>query len=276
MIVPSGYYDRVKGSWLGSDNGKVIRVLASTNGLANVDTNGDGAADDSVTLTALGIDDSERRVLATLYSASQSLWRIPVSHFTPWDFNLSIAPPPQATPPMQPRPDGPVNVPGSCQIPFRSTVDCQNQTLGEEIAIAGTPFSLVYDSGRLNRGQFTMEVNVSGTLVPPPLKRIELTIGIAGQTFRTSYAAQPNLKYSFTWNGRDAYGRVVQGTRDATVTLGYVYGSVYVEPAQTKQAWATTTGVPVTGSSDRSEITFLQSWAVPLGQLNVQPTGFGG
>ncbi|HKO00133.1 MAG TPA: IPT/TIG domain-containing protein, partial [Thermoanaerobaculia bacterium] len=112
MIVPSGYYDRVKGSWLGSDNGKVIRVLASTNGLANVDTNGDGAADDSVTLTALGIDDSERRVLATLYSASQSLWRIPVSHFTPWDFNLSIAPPPQATPPMQPRPDGPVNVPG--------------------------------------------------------------------------------------------------------------------------------------------------------------------
>ena len=121
-----------------------------------------------------------------------------------------------------------------------------------------------------------MEVNVSGTLVPPPLKRIELTIGIAGQTFRTSYAAQPNLKYSFTWNGRDAYGRVVQGTRDATVTLGYVYGSVYVEPAQTKQAWATTTGVPVTGSSDRSEITFLQSWAVPLGQLNVQPTGFGG
>src|SRR5205085_8513829 len=88
MIVPSGYYDRVQGAWRGSDNGRVLQVLGTASGLALLDTNGDGAADDAATLTALGIDDEERRTIATLYTAGQSLWRVPVTHFTPWDFNL--------------------------------------------------------------------------------------------------------------------------------------------------------------------------------------------
>jgi len=37
----------------------------------------------------------------------------------------------------------------------------------------------------------------------------------------------PNQAFSFEWDGRDAYGRALQGTQPATVRLGYVYDAVY-------------------------------------------------
>src|SRR5688500_2470994 len=65
--VPAGYYDRVKGQWVASDNGKIIRVIGIVEGLAELDTDGDGAPDDAATQAALGISDGERQQLAALY-----------------------------------------------------------------------------------------------------------------------------------------------------------------------------------------------------------------
>lgn len=83
--VPAGYYDRSRGTWVPSQNGRVIKILSVTNGLANLDTDGNGTADNAATLAALGITDAERQQLAALYQPGQSLWRTPVTHFTPWD-----------------------------------------------------------------------------------------------------------------------------------------------------------------------------------------------
>ena len=42
--VPSGYYDREKGQWVPSEDGRVIKVLSINDGLANLDVDGSGAA----------------------------------------------------------------------------------------------------------------------------------------------------------------------------------------------------------------------------------------
>ena len=57
--VPTGYYDRQKGQWIASANGRVIKVLGITGGMADLDLDGDDAADDAAALTALGVTDQE-------------------------------------------------------------------------------------------------------------------------------------------------------------------------------------------------------------------------
>lgn len=97
--VPVGYYDRYKGVWIASENGRVIKILniAGDPPQAEVDTDGDGIADNG-----MGITDMERQRLATLYTKDQTLWRISINHFTPWDYNWAFGPPSDATFPNQP------------------------------------------------------------------------------------------------------------------------------------------------------------------------------
>ena len=59
VVVPTGYYDRQKGQWIASDNGKVIQILSITGGLADLDTTGDAAVDNGM---ALGITDALVRI----------------------------------------------------------------------------------------------------------------------------------------------------------------------------------------------------------------------
>ena len=94
--VPAGYYDRIRGMWVPSDSGKVIRILGITAGLADLDTDGNGAADN-----LLGISDVERARLAELYSVDQTLWRVPIPHFSTWDLNWGFSASLDAKPPAQ-------------------------------------------------------------------------------------------------------------------------------------------------------------------------------
>ncbi|HEY0140870.1 MAG TPA: RHS repeat-associated core domain-containing protein [Thermoanaerobaculia bacterium] len=272
MIVPVGFYDRMKRAWMPSDNGRVIAVLAVAAGVADVDTDGDGAADDGA---ALGMDLAERQTLATLYSAGQSLWRVPIPHLTPWDCNWPYMPPAGATGPRLRRPQSAQTIEGSCKLPSNSTVDCQNQTLGEGIGITGTPFSLLYDSGRVaNRNR--AEITLTNDAVPEGLRRIEVTIGVAGRSYSSTFTPSPNLRHAFTWDGRDAYGRLVQGTRDATVSVEYVYGAVYAEPVEIQQAFLSASGEALSAIPARQEFVYAQSWTIPLGQYDVASAGLGG
>jgi len=110
--VPVGYYDRGLGQWIPSQNGLVIAIIDESNGLANLDIDGDGVADADGDLLAVGIDESERRRLVELYSPGQSLWRVSLTHFTPVDFNWPASPPAGAELPNQPPPtDGSVDDP---------------------------------------------------------------------------------------------------------------------------------------------------------------------
>ena len=85
--VPSGYYDRQKAAWIASENGRVIQILGLAGESATVDVDGDGEADSGDALTNLGLTAEELEVLAQQFQAGESFWRIPITHFTPWDAN---------------------------------------------------------------------------------------------------------------------------------------------------------------------------------------------
>ncbi len=102
---------------------------------------------------------------------------------------------------------------------------CERQSVGETIPVAGTPFSLRYRSDR-QPGYLptrTIELPVTGAEVPGPLKRVEVSVDVAGRHFARSYPPRPDQRFRLVWDGRDGWGRPVTGAADARITLTNVY-----------------------------------------------------
>ena len=284
--VPAAYYDKEKAAWVPSKNGIVIDIVGRTpsaNGdLADLDITGDGTADPG-RYAGVGIDDAERRKLAEDYADNASLWRVEVTHFTPWDYNWPYGckvncPPPDNDPP--PPPYCP-----ECQA-AGSIVGVFNQTLGERVKVAGTPFALHYDSSRVPgyKEAYTLKIPVSGGSVSGNLQSIELQVTVAGQEHDFSLPATPNQVKTFTWDGKDAYGRTLEGAQLATVRIGYTYEAVYLEPLEFDASFAQFGGAPVTKNESggggnaptRRTITAWQEWSRPLGTLGAGSDALGG
>lgn len=70
-IAPVGFYDKGKAAWVALDNGRVIKVLSITAGLADLDIDGSGQPAHASALATLGATDAERQQLATLYAPDQ-------------------------------------------------------------------------------------------------------------------------------------------------------------------------------------------------------------
>lgn len=275
MIVPVGYYDKQQAAWLPSDNGRVIKIVSITAGLADLDTDGDDVADNEA---ALGITEAERQQLTSLYTAGQSLWRVPLTHFSPIDCNWPFGPSDEDTPP-----DSTVPLPKTDPKPpdpdtqCRSIIECQSQTLGEGVGLSGAPFSLSYRSDRVpgRETAYTLEIPLSGPAPPPRLRQIALKIVVAGRSFYQTFSPTPNQHASFTWDGLDAYGRELQGQQLVQVHLGYTYQAVYRTPSQRSAAFAAY-GDNLTGVRARQELTLWRRWQGHLGAWNAQQLGLGG
>ncbi|HOJ78348.1 MAG TPA: cellulose binding domain-containing protein, partial [Bacillota bacterium] len=127
--VPVGYYDRAKGVWIASDNGIIVKILRITDGKAVLDINGQGVAATTAELEQLGVSAGELEQLAAMYQPGQSLWRVPMTHFTPWDCNWPFGPPMGALGPMLQKPKE-----GNCQDQNcpedNSIIQVQSQVLG--------------------------------------------------------------------------------------------------------------------------------------------------
>jgi hypothetical protein len=152
--------------------------------------------------------------MAGRYAPGASLWRVRVTHFTPWDCNWPYGLPSGAQSP-------PAIAPGN----LSDAADIASL----DIPIEGTPYNLHYASDRMAGGQFTrsLEIPLSGAVIPDSLLRIELRVEVAGQLHQQSFSPLPNQTYLFTWDGKDGYGRAVNGARRATVNIDYVYDLVY-------------------------------------------------
>jgi RHS repeat-associated protein len=276
--VPVGYYDSTRGTWIPSNNGRIIQILAITNGLANLDVNGSGQPADATALALLGITDEERAQLASLYSAGKSLWRVQLIHLSTWDCNWPYGPPEDSEPPKNDPPNDKRPPVDKQRQSCGSIIGCEGQTLGEALDIVGTPFRLHYQSERSvgHTADRTLDIPLSGASVPASLDRITLDISVAGRQFHQEFPAFPNQRTTFTWDGNDAYGRPVQGMQAATITIGYVYGAVYQEPAQLQQSFAAFSGVPMTANRARGEVTLSQVFTVRIGPWDARPLGLGG
>ena len=115
-----------------------------------------------------------------------------------------------------------------------SVIDCDNQVLGESISLAGTPYALHYRSDRVSghEGQNLVTIPLSRGGVPASLKRIDLVTEIAGRRIEQAFLCPcaASSETTFHWDGKDAFGRAVQGEQPVTVRIGYVYDAFYIEP----------------------------------------------
>jgi RHS repeat-associated protein len=273
--VPTGYYDRRKGQWIASENGRVINILSISGGLAQIDTDGDGTAD-----TGLGISYAERQQLAALFpQPPRQIWRVPMTHFTPWDCNWPYGPPPDAVPPPGDPPRRSQPEDESCES-SGSIIDCQNQTLGERVPVAGTPFTLNYRSSRVPGGVAgrVLDIPVTGSSLPPSLTAVRLEVEIAGKIITQSFPLTPNLSYQFSWDGTDVYGRKVYGLQPATVKTTYVYpASYYPVPFDFVQAFSRVERLGATVNARGGDgIRVEQSHTITIGNFDAAGLRFGG
>ncbi len=270
--VPSGFYNAVKGVWEAGPNGRIITILDRTAGRADLDVNGDGIADTDGALSALNITDEERVQLASSYANGQSLWRVPIPHFSPWDCNWAFGPPPDAEPPSPPPPrsDNPPNDPDD-----PPNVYLQSQAVGEHIELAGVPFGLNYRSERAagRKEANRLQVPLSGATLPGSVKRIEMEVSVAGRSFVQEFPAVAGQTASFAWNGLDAYERAISGRQPAQVRIGYVYDGDYT---RTNRFGYTGNGVAITGDKTRSEITLSTTRPAFIGASDIRPASIGG
>jgi RHS repeat-associated protein len=276
--VPAGFYDGDLRAWTPSANGVVLEVLSAAGGVAEIDSDGDGLADGPAQLAALGVDDDELLELAARYVPGHTLWRVPITHFSPWDCNWPFGPPPNAknegnSPPPPPPPCG-----GGSEAQG-SIIRCERQALGEEAQVAGTPFTLNYSSERVpayapNR---RILLNLIGPDVHPQLKFIDVQIDVAGQSSTQRFLPQPNLSTTFQWDGLDGFGRLVVGTTMARVAITAVYPGIYYTSEESRfGSPSPEPGQQIVGSMARSEIGIVNNIRVPLeGRLPLEGWSLG-
>ncbi|MEQ1860824.1 MAG: RHS repeat-associated core domain-containing protein [Chthoniobacteraceae bacterium] len=272
--VPSGFFNRDKGQWEAGPSGRIIKVISITGSAADLDVTGDGIIDTGAPLAALGITDAEREQLAVKYAAGQSLWRIPIPHFSPWDANWPFGPPGDSEPPSDEEPsDNDDDDPDDPEDP--TNVDIQSMVLRGQVPVPGTPFSLHYRSNRTAGWKVGNRIRIplSDATVPASLKRIELEVQVAGRTFTQDFPATANQTTTFEWDGLDAYGRAVQGRQLAKVRIGFVYDGDY---QRTNRFGTNGTGVAITGDRTREEIVISRSYERTLGSFDVGRVAVGG
>ena len=279
--VPMGFLDSSTRRWVPSADGRVIEIVGQTADLADVDIDGDGSAETGAELAVLGMTDDERRQLALLYAQGDTVWRVPVTHFTPWDPNFPFSPPDDAVEPRVPdassdETEAPEE--NTCSAEGFSFVDFHDQVLGEDVDIVGTGMNLTYVSDRVpgRAAAFSTDIVLSGPAIPASLLAIDLQVEIAGQLETRRFPALPNQSVTFEWDGRDAYGRPVQGEQLAEIRIGYVYPAVYQNPADSAQSFGQTSGVPLPGVAAREEAIIWQEQTTTLGVFDARAAGLGG
>jgi len=248
VVVPVGWYDKNKSVWVPSDNGLVVKIIRIENSSAVLDVTNDDIENDATQaeLDNLNITTEELIQLAALYSAGKSLWRSPITHFTPWDCNFPYVPPddiqeppepPEITPPevqeQEPTDEDPETDDNDedCE---GCVINAHNRTLEESIPIIGTNYQLHYrsnpNSGIENNSALdSYLIEVSGPSIPASLKRIELTITnhtTQGLT-KLIFSPEPNQSFNLEWDGKDKYGRLAHSI-NFDIKLRYVFPGRYV------------------------------------------------
>ncbi len=182
---------------------------------------------------------------------------------------------------------GPGPPPSPCEQKG-SIIQCENQGLGWEFPITGTSFSLRYQSDR--QAGFLRPIVVpitdqNGFQAQDGPKRIEVEISVAGVRSvlirlgascvngRCNYAKSDRLTWN--WNGNDVYGRRVQGPVNAYVTVSYVYDGVVREPTTFGVADISNAAI-IAGTRSGREYYWNRWYAVPVGNFDSLPLGFGG
>jgi RHS repeat-associated protein len=279
--VPVGYYDPKAGVWKASQDGIILKILDFAGDTAVVATASETAADDTTRLDSLGITAQERIQLKAQFKKGATLWRVALPHFSTVDFNFNQAASTAALSASAGRAGQPLGlVEGPCTT-TGSIVECENRVLGERIPIVGTPFSLNYRSHRApgDVAVRTVRVPVLGTARPPDLLGATVILDVAGRRL-SRYLSSPDSGdvEEMVWDGLDAYGRPVQGSVNARLSIGYKYRIVYAAGAG-RSFNNPSAGSYSVAASDREGGAYRTTWnrrMISLGAASTGSDGLGG
>ena len=277
LTVPMGCLNKQTGLWETSDNGRVLKILSTSGGVAAIDYNGDGVAEPQDTLVAKGISLVEQQYLATIYTAGQSIWRAQITHLGAYTGGFSILAP-NAVYPQNTLPDRFAKVDRD-NILAGSVIGVQNQTLGESFSVTNTPMTMNYKSDRVfgRREAYCLDIPLTGNTVPAGMSEVELSIEILGRKIDAVFAPKPNLTFHFEWDGKDAYGRRVQGQQNILTVITYSFPAQYTIPPDITRCFATPSGqITEQYLPTRNEIRRTQLWEGKIGAFDILSLGIGG
>ncbi len=225
--IPLGWYDRQKSQWIPSENGRVVRIAAISDGQAVLEVDDSGAPATAEQLAELGVTEGELTELAGLYEAGAELSRLTFEHFTPGDANPSarvfMSRAPYAPPPNDKQSDD------SCEI-RGSTIECQNQVLGESIPIAGTELTLEYRSSRVPGFHSQFGLHVTAAAESSAYQNRHAILTVAGRQLTQPLPSERLDRAEVllpAWDGRDRYGRFVQGSVNLNFALSASSEAIY-------------------------------------------------
>lgn len=281
IAVPMGYYDNQSGAWVPSPNGIVINLLGTNElGLARVCANTNGVESDAAELEALGFTVDELLTLAQTYSpTTNSLWRVPIRHFSTYDCNYGVVPEEGSEDPQVPPVFSGEIIPHPSVDCGNSGIEMENQTLTETLRVPGTPFYLVYSSqmAAQNPKLRSLRIPVSGASVPTNLTAIRIRMNVAGKAQEFILPPQTNQVLEFTWNGQDGYGRAVKGAQPVSYQVEYLYRGFYAMPPAMSASFGAASGVPIPGMiRSREPAVLRQSFRSTVGTLDASSRGLGG
>lgn len=270
VSVPTGSYNRKTSEWEPEPSGKVLKILSNTSGVANLDVDGNGIPATDTQYAQLGIDLAERQRLAEIYSTGQTLWRVPLNHFSPWDCNYPPAnkPPPDAPAPFVPKPKKVCTEEDGCIEVI------QEQTVSETITITQTGYRISYQTGlQKDFKQDQAVIPLVGPSPDPDMIAAGAQMYVAGRVISSAqFTPSAGLTTTLTWDGRDDFGRAVQGSQRVGIVVAHFYPrgySVGDEFGQTGNG----TGQTVGGSGLAQT---ARTYEVQLGGFDQGRTGLGG
>ena len=85
------------------------------------------------------------------------------------------------------------------------------QVLQESLSSPGTDIYLVYRSSQTSGYMSTIVIQLTPDDISEALVVVHLRIIVEGVVFERLFEADPNLRYRFTWDRRNAYNQKVYG-----------------------------------------------------------------
>ncbi len=212
--VPVGAYHERRGLWGPEPDGTYVGVSSASSNCISV-----GGAPVTVPTPELT---AVCNATSTFPDNSRYM-RVPISHFSPTDWNLLGA---LANFLENIQMDEPS--PGVCEITQNaSIIYCERRALGERIPVHGTPFELSYNSanqaGRTEA--YSARVTAGGT--GPVPATVNLSMEVAGRTVATASVGLGGTA-TLTWDGNDAFGRRMLGPQRADIWVEYVFSTEFL------------------------------------------------